>query len=150
MGAKEDLIKKLQQRANDERLKDRLLVEQHALFAQKLPDLHKLLEGAVDGVPGVEVSHQDVSADMEGHYASLIVEFLGSEIRFDPISKNGEYGVRARNLNASDLLFLPNDNDSWTAEDSSGEVYELTEELIINRLSKFLDEDSKETIHLWD
>lgn len=150
MGAKEDLIKKLQQRANNERHRDRLLAEQHALFAEKLPDLYKLLEGAVDGVPGVGISHQDVSADMDRHYASLIVEFLGSEIRFDPVSKNGEYGVRARNLKTSDLLFLPNDNDAWMAEVSSSEVYELTEELIINRLSKLLDEDSKETVHLWD
>ncbi|WP_286918665.1 hypothetical protein [Pseudomonas sp. UBA6753] len=150
MGAKEDLIKKLQQRANAERLKDRLLAEQHALFVEKLPDLYKLLEGAVDGVPGVEVSHQDHSADMDRHYPSLIIEFLGSEIRFDPISKNGEYGVRARNLDYSDLLFLPTDNEAWTAEVSSDEVSELTEDLIINRLSKLLDEDSKETIHLWD
>lgn len=150
MGAKEDLIEKLQQRANDESLKGRLLADQHALFAEELPDLYKLLEGIVDGVPGVEVSHKDLSTDMDNHYASLIIEFLGSEIRFDPISKNEKYGVRARNLYYSDLLFLPAGNGVWAAEVSSGEVFEISEELIINRLSKLLDEDSKEAIHLWD
>lgn len=87
---------------------------------------------------------------MDKHYASLVIEFLGSEIRFDPVNKNGEYGVQARNLATPVLFFIPMDNDAWTAQLSSNEVYEITEDLVINRLSKLLDEDGKETVHLWD
>lgn len=150
MSAKEDLIRKIQQRANAEQLKERLLSEQNALFASRLPDLYRMIEGAVEGVPGVEVSSQDRSIDMDKRYASLVIEFLGKSIRFDPLNKNGEYGVRAKNLIVAELLFLPAENGAWTAEFMPGEIFNLTEELLIKRLSQLVDDDAKETVKLWD
>lgn len=150
MGAKEDLITKLNQRANAERLKDRLLAEQNALFVTRLPDLFRSLENAVDGVPGVVVSKQDIGSGMDKHFSSLVIDFLGATIRFDPFIQYGEYGVRARNLSGPDLFFVPTESGGWSAEFMPDEIFTLDEDLLIKRLSKLVDEEQKERVNLWD
>ena len=150
MGAKEDLIKKLHDLENAKNLKLRLLSEQNELFDSQLPQLYRMLEKAVDGVPGVTVQRQEMSSTMASQFPSLVIKFIGNTIQFDPHIENKEYGIRARQLRKHDLFFLPLNDGSWKAEFMPNEHYTLNEDFLIGCLSDLVDQDHINTVHLWD
>ncbi|GJB83930.1 hypothetical protein KAM380_083950 [Aeromonas caviae] len=150
MGAKEDLLAKMHARTTAKASEETRQEAQRSRFADQLPKLYSMLEDAAQGVPELTVEWQDVSKEMDKRYASLIVQFLGKTIRFDPQVKGGDYVVKTKGLDIVEIYFAPDTDGSWIATTQTKNELCLTADYFLNRLSVMVDEENDTTIKLWD
>lgn len=150
MGAKEDLIAKLKNKSEATTNEALRVREQNQLFTAHLPRLYALLDAALEGVPELTISRENVSAGMDKPYLSLVIQFLGKTVRFDPCQRGQEYGVLAKNAHLLDIFFAPDVCGDWIAMPKTERPTILTGDFVVERLSELVDEEHNQSIKLWD
>lgn len=152
MGAKEDLIAKMQAAEAAKINEQKRLADLAERFGGRLTALYDQLESDLDGIPGLTTSRilGAIGAGQNQVHSSLIISFLGETIQFEPRNRDGLWGVASKNLGMFDMHFTPNDKDDWTGQLLTEDISTLTGELIISRLSQIVDEASSDRVSPWD
>lgn len=152
MGAKEDLIAKIQAAETAKINEQKRVADLAERFAGRLSELYDQLESDLDGIPGLTTSRsvRPVGANLNHMHSSLIIKFLGETIQFEPRNRDGLWGVESKNLGIFDMHFTPNDNDDWTGQLLTEDISTLNGDLIISRLSQIVDKSSSGKVSPWD